>query len=119
MYFGSDPPPPLPPKFLAFKILVASSGKQKGNSLVQQFVKKVDIPTVELPTERPCRTALNLSEHGLIGQFTRLWPSPKAIDGWVQRNWKPLVSEGIHSHLVGRGFFVFVFKSAKDRDLIF
>ena len=59
---GSDPPPPLPLELLAFKILVASSGKQKGSSLVQQFVKKVDIPTVELPAERPCQTNLNLSE---------------------------------------------------------
>ena len=119
MEFGSDPPPPLPSKLLSFKRLVASSGKREGNSLVQQFVKKVDIPTVELPAERPCRTALNLSEHGLIRQFTGLWPSPKVIDRWVQRNWRPLVSKGICNHLVSRGFFVFVLESAKDRDLIF
>ena len=118
MDFGSDPLP-LPPKLITFKRLVASSGKRKGNTFVQQFVKKVDIPTVELPAERPCRTTLNLSKRGLIGQFTRLWPSPKAIDGWVQRNWRPLVSEGIRSHLVGRVFFVFVFESAEDRNLIF
>ena len=83
MESGSDPPPPLPPELLAFKRLVASSGKQKGNSLVQQFVKKVDIPSVELPAERPCQMALNIYERGLIGQFTGLLPSPKAIDGWV------------------------------------
>ena len=86
---------------------------------MQQFVKKVDIPTIELPDDRPCRMTLNLSEHGLIGQFTGLWPSPKAIDGWVQCHWRPLVSEGIRSHLVGRVFFVFVFESAEERDLIF
>ena len=68
---GSDPPP-LPPELIAFKCLVASSSKRKGSPLIQQFVKKVDISTVELPAERPCRTALNLSEHGLIGQFTGL-----------------------------------------------
>ena len=74
---------------------------------------------VELPAERICQSTLNLAERGLIGQFTSLWPSPKAIEGWVQRNWKPLVLEDIHSHFVKRGFFVFVFESAEDRDLIF
>ena len=62
---------------------------------------------------------LNLVECGFIGQFIRLWPSPKAIDGWVQRNWRPLVIEGIKSHFVGRGYYVFVFDSAEDRNLIF
>ena len=82
-------------------------------------MKKVGIPTVELPAERLCQTTLNLSECGLIGQFSRLWPSLKAIDGWVQRNWRPLVLEGIRSHFVGRGFYVFVFDSTEDKDLIF
>jgi len=48
-----------------------------------------------------------------------LWPSPKAIDGWVQQNWRPLVYEGIQNHLVGRGYYVFVFDSPEDQDLIF
>ena len=80
MDFGSDPPP-LPPELIDFKSLVAFSGKRKGSSLVQQFAKKLDIPTVEFPVERPCRMVLNLSECGLIGQFTGLRPSPKEIDG--------------------------------------
>jgi len=78
------PRPPLPPKIDAFKRLVASCGKRKANPNQQNFVKKVEsIPSIELPTEHPCRTALNLAERRLIGQFTGLWPSPKAIDGWV------------------------------------
>ena len=79
----------------------------------------MDIPSVELPAAQTCQSALNLAEWGLIGQFIGLWPSPKAIDGWVQRNWLPLVSEGIRNHFFGRGFYVFVFDSALDRDLIF
>ena len=58
---GGDPPP-LPLELFAFQILVASCGKRKGSSLVQQFVKKVDIPTIEFPVETPCQTALNLSK---------------------------------------------------------
>ena len=80
-FIDSGGDPPLPPELDAFKRLVASYDKRKGNSLVQQFVKKVDIPSVELSIERPCQTDLNLSECGLIGQITGLWPSPKAIDG--------------------------------------
>ena len=82
-------------------------------------MQKVDTPSVDLPTKRISRTALNLAQHGLIRKFAGLWPSPKAIDGWVQRNWRPLVSEGIRNHFVGRGYFVFVFDSVEDRDLIF
>ena len=82
--------------------------------MTQTFVKKTEIPSVDLPVDRPCRTALNLEEIGLIGQFTGLWPSLKAIEGWVQRNWRPLVSKGIRNHFVGRELFIFVFDSTKD-----
>ena len=115
---GGVPPLPLPLDLEAFKRLIASSGKRKGG-VSNKFVKKVGIPSIELPTERTCRSTLNLAERGLIGQFTGLWLSPKAIEGWVQRNRKPLVSKDIRSHFVGRGFFVFVFEFAKDRDQIF
>ena len=47
-----DPSPPLPPELDAFKRLVATCGKRKGGLYLQRFVKKVDIPSVELPTER-------------------------------------------------------------------
>ena len=79
----------------------------------------MDNPSVDLPAERPRRTALNIEKCELIGQFTGLWPSPKAINGWVQRNWRPLTTEGICNHLVGRGYYVFVFDSAENQDLIF
>ena len=112
-------PPPLPPEIDAFKHLLASYGKRKGSPMVQNFVKKTSIPYVDLPAKRPCLTTLNLAERGLIGKFTSLWSCPKENDGWVQRNWRPLVFEGIHNHLVGRGYYVFVFESADDQDLIF
>ena len=113
-----DPPFPLPPDFEEFKRLIASCRKRKGGPS-NKFVKKVDIPTVELPVDHICRSTLNLAERELIRKFTGLWPSPKAIDSWVQRNWRPLVSDRIRSHFVGRGFYVFVFYAAADGDLIF
>ena len=112
-------PPPLPHEINAFKRLIATCGKRKGSPLVQSFVKKTNIPSVDLSAERPCRTALNLAEQGLTSQFIGLFPSLKAIESWVQRNWRPLVFDGIRNHFVGRGYFVFVFESAADRDLIF
>ena len=61
-------------------MLIASSKKSTGGG-VQRFVKKVDIPSVELRAEWTCRFALNLADWGLIGQFYGLLPSPKATYG--------------------------------------
>ena len=109
-----EPPPPLPPDLEAFKHLISSYGKRKGSPLTQTFIKKTEIPSVDLPIDRAHQTALNLMEQGIIGKFTGLWPSLKAIEGWVQRNWRPLVSKGIHNHFVGRGYYILVFDSTKD-----
>jgi len=99
---------------------LGSLWKHATSAQQQKFVKKLEtIPTVALPTEEPCRSALNLVERELIGQFTGLWPSPKVVDAWLKRNWRSLVKEGIRSYLVGKGFFVFVFDSVEDRNLIF
>ena len=103
---GSSPPP----KLNAFRRLVAASNSRKPTQNRQTFVKKLDnIPSVDLPTEQPCRTTMNIADRGLIGQFSGLWPSPKAIDGWVQINWKPLISEGMHNTLIGKGYYFFSF----------
>ena len=68
MDIGGGSTPPIPPNIVSFKRLVASYGNRKGNPNVQQFVKKSDnIPSVELPAECPCHTALNLAKRGLIG----------------------------------------------------
>lgn len=111
---------PLPPEVQAFKSLVASGPKRPPSATMQKFVKKMDtIPSVALPEEETCKAALNLAEKGLIGQFTGLWPSPKTVEEWTQRNWKPLIKEGVKSYFVGKGYFVFVFESPDDKGLIF
>lgn len=111
----------LPPLDLdAFRSLVAAIDKWPPSVAQQKFVKKLDnIPTVSLPVDDACRSVLNLVQRGLIGQFTGLWPSSKVVEDWVKRNWIPLVKEGIKSHFVGKGFFVFVFDSGEARSLIF
>jgi hypothetical protein len=115
-----DPPLPPPPEVIAFKAMIDSNSKRQPSASQQKFVKRMDsIPSVALPEEETCKAALNLAEKGLIGQFTGLWPSPKSVEEWTQRNWKSLIKEGIKSYFVGKGFFVFVFESAEDRSLIF
>ena len=117
---GSEAPPPPILEVEAFRNLLDAAGKRPIFGSQQKFVKKMDnIPTVEFPMEETSRSALNLAERGLIGQFTGLWPSSKAVEDWVKQNWIPLVSEGIKSHFVGKGFFVFLFDNAEDRSPIF
>ena len=71
MDLGGVPPLSIPPELEYFNKLIASCGKKNwGGS--QKFVKKVDIPSVELPVEQTCRPAFNLAERGLIGQFSSL-----------------------------------------------
>jgi hypothetical protein len=113
-------PPPLPPEIDSFRKLIATCNKRPASYSQQKFIKKLDnIPSINLPPEETCRSALNLVKRGLIGKFMGLWSSPKAVDAWVQRNWSPLVQEGIRSHLVGKGFFVFGFDKLQDKNLIF
>ena len=90
---GSSSPPP---ELAAFRKLIANSGKCKLNKTQQKFVKKMDnIPTVALPAEETCISALNLLDRGLIGPFIGMWPSPKVVEAWVRRNWGLLVKSGI------------------------
>jgi hypothetical protein len=112
--------PDLPPEVLAFRTMIVVGPKRPPSTAQQKFVKKLDtIPSVALPEEETCKAALNLVERGLIGHFTGLCPSPKMVEEWNQRNWKPLIKEGIKSFFVGNGFFVFVFENPEDRGVIF
>eukprot|EP00253_Pinus_taeda_P007342 PITA_07342 len=117
---SSVPPGDPPPEVSAFRKLI-SNGKNRAPSASQQkFIKRMDsIPSVALPEEDTCKAALNLEEKGLIGQFIGLWPSPKSMEDWTQRNWQPLIKNGVKSYFVGKGYFVFVFESSEDRNLIF
>jgi hypothetical protein len=70
---GPEAPPPLPPEITAFRKLVAANDKCPTTGIQQKFVKKLDnIPSVDLPAEEPCRSALNLAESGT--HWTVHWP---------------------------------------------
>jgi len=117
---GSEPPTSLPPEILDFKQLVGKCSKRPMTASQNKFVKKIEtIPIVTLLAKEPYRAAMNIAKGGLIGQFTGLWPSPRAIESWVQRNWKPLVLEGIKCHFFSKVYFVFIFECIEDKNLIF
>jgi hypothetical protein len=63
--------------------------------------------------------ALQLDENGLIGQFTRLWPSPKEMASWLDLNWRKIIKGQLSTTFCGNGFYVFLFENKVDRDLIF
>eukprot|EP00253_Pinus_taeda_P010744 PITA_10744 len=63
--------------------------------------------------------ALSLAEKGLIGQFTGLWPSPKTVQRWVERNWSDKTQGKISIRFCGKGYYTFHFETKEDKDLIF
>lgn len=75
--------------------------------------------SISLPPDGPIQVALSLSERALVGQFIGLWPSPRATEAWVAKNWKPLITQSVTSYFLGREYFLFEFTSKEDKDLIF
>jgi hypothetical protein len=63
--------------------------------------------------------ALIFMDHGLVGQFTGIWPSPKSVAVWIDKNWKLHLKVRMSHSFCGRGFFTFLFEEKEDRDLIF
>ena len=104
----------------AFDRLITYQNKRSGKRTPPKFVKHIeDVLEVSLPPEETMRVALSLADRALIRKFMGLWPLPKTMDSWVQRNWSPLISKKVSSYSIGRGYFLFDFKSKEDKDLIF
>lgn len=83
-------------------------------------MKKLDVlQEVHLPPTIPRKAAISLAEKGLIGQFTGLWPSPKTVQRWVERNWADKIQGKISIRFCGRGYFTFHFETKEDKNLIF
>jgi len=87
-----DPHPPSQPRneenVEAFASLIAENGAPRNRPSVNKFVKKLEsIPEISLPPSLPRRAAISLAKRGVVGQFTGLWPSPKSVQKWVERNW--------------------------------
>lgn len=95
-------------------------GPTKNKPSATKFIKWMeDIPEILLPPAFPRRATLSLAEHGLEGQFTGLWPSPKIVQKWVERNWTASTDGKVSIRFCERGYFTFHFESKENRDLIF
>jgi hypothetical protein len=78
-------------------------------------VKKLDeIPKFIVHPLSTHPFSLQRAENGLIGQFTGIWPSPKAMVQWLDLNWKKMVQGKMSSTFCGKGFFVFLFEIKAD-----
>jgi len=103
-----------------FASLIADQGVPKAKPVASKFVKKLDeIPEIALPPTLPRKATISLAERGLVGQFTSLWPSPRAVQKWVERNWSANIHGKIAIRFYGRGYYTFLFESKEDRNLIF
>lgn len=60
-----------------------------------------------------------LVDRGLIGQFTYIWPSPRTMASWLEKNWKPLIKGSLNHFFHGRGFFALMFELKEDQALVF
>lgn len=104
----------------SFTSLISAMGLAKNRPSVTKFVKRLeDILEISLPPTLPRKAALSLAERGLVGQFNGLWPSPKNVQKWVERNWTASIDGKISIRFCGRGYYTFHFEIKEDRDLIF
>jgi len=86
---GCDSPHQQGPKekVATFASLISANGAPKIKPTTTKFVKKLEeIPKISLPPSLPKKVAISLFERGLVGQFTGLWPSPRVVQKWVERN---------------------------------
>lgn len=107
-------------QLLAFKALVQADTPKGTSQPPTKFVKRMEeIPSLELSPAEPCWKALILSERALIGKFIGLWPSPKAVELWIAEHCNPILHGQVSLFVAGRVFYVFLFLSKEDRDLVF
>ena len=113
--------PPDPDSFEErFQSIVASQPiVQPAAASSSRFVKRVDVPEVKLSSTASKRKAVTLSEKGLIGLFTGLWPSPRSMEVWLNKNWRTLIQGEVQQIFCGKGYFTFIFEKKEDMDLIF
>ena len=115
-----DPPGGDPDLQRAFSNLVKYLPLQRPRPTATKFVKKLDVlQEVQLPPTIPRMAAISLAEKGLIEQFTGLWPSPRTVQRWVERNWSDKIQGKISIRFCGRRYFTFHFETKEDKDLIF
>jgi hypothetical protein len=75
-------------------------------------------PVIPVPQEAVVREGFFRS-NALFCRFNSLWPHLEDLHSWIASEWTPLLEEEAHVRPCVKGFFVVIFSSAKDRDLIY
>ena len=70
----------------AFRALVDLSPPLVSEIHTSSFVRRAAAPRIHIISSALRMKALALSEKGLIGQFIRIWPSPKTMEYWISKN---------------------------------
>ena len=86
-----DPPDPVSVEDRFQSIVAAMPPVQAATVPSSKFVKREEVPEVKLSSTASKRKAVALSEKGLIGLFTGLWPSPRSVEVWLNKNWRTLI----------------------------
>ena len=81
-----DPPDPASIEDKFHNIVASLPSDLSAAVPASRFVKRVEIPEVKLSSVASKRKAVALSEKGLIGLFTGLWPSPRSVEIWLNKN---------------------------------
>jgi len=103
-----------------FASLISENATSRIKPSASKFVKKLaDIPEIPLPPSLPRKAAISLAERGLVGQFTGLWPSPRVVQKWLERNWNANIQGKIAIRFCRRGYYTFLFETKEDKNLIF
>lgn len=73
-------------------------------------------PKVELPGHRINAQIHFMRDHALIGKFIELWPTEKALRGWIASKWHP--KGHITLQLGPKGFFTSIFNYLEDQNRV-
>ena len=81
-------------------------------------VHEAPVPTI-LVIQDAMDHAVHYSSHALVCRFNGLWPRLSNMHSWVSSEWNPLLKEGAIIFPCAKGFFIVIFISVEDKDLIY
>ena len=79
--------------------------------------KATERTKIDLPSHRINGRIQYMRDHALIGKFLGLWPTKKALQGWIASKWKP--KGQVTLQLGPKGFFTAIFHCLEDKKRIF
>ena len=96
---------------------ISKAYQDKGQTVKACHPKAAKIP--EIITQEPDIEVYRdyMKEHAVICKFMGIWPSERALKGWIQAKWNPKGT--IELQLGSKEFFTVVFALLEDKDRIF